>query len=132
MQTPKNILTVAIPPLIGLIVSGFLHGAYRRTILWGLIMGAYIVAERIIKLSKFNRFPLTSIFPLRIVSRILMYLAIAIPGLLFISDIPATLGFAKQLLNPTFGAMIDYRIIFISSISLLIDWAQYKKRRIRL
>ncbi|MDH3943992.1 MAG: hypothetical protein OEV06_07870, partial [Anaerolineae bacterium] len=46
----RNVPNIIIPPMATMLISGLWHGARPNLLLWGAIMGSYMVAEQILNL----------------------------------------------------------------------------------
>lgn len=119
-----NIPNLIIPPLATMLASGLWHGATPNLILWGFLMGLFIVIENVRALYR-PAVPQQSA-PLwrRILGAasllVLMMIAVA-PFKLEIAD---TLLFYRQLILGWGPATINLLPGIVIPISLLIDWLQ--------
>jgi D-alanyl-lipoteichoic acid acyltransferase DltB (MBOAT superfamily) len=123
----NNIPNLIVPPLVTMLVSGLWHGAKPNLLVWGLLMGLFIMFENIRSLSR-PAVPAKSI-PLwrRIVSIIPFAILILIATVPFNMEFKNAAIFYKQLILGWNGKWFDLRPVFIPFVSLFVDWLQYRK-----
>jgi D-alanyl-lipoteichoic acid acyltransferase DltB (MBOAT superfamily) len=120
-----NLENLVLPPLVTLLASGIWHGASPNLLVWGLVMGVYVIAENVLNLFR-RAAPAKPTRPWR---RVLA--SVVVSGLAILSAIPF------QFNLPT-GKIIVYGIIkrvefsppdlvplLIIAASLLLDWIHY-------
>ena len=119
-----NIPNLIIPPLATMLASGLWHGATPNLILWGFLMGLFIVIENVRALYR-PAVPQQSA-PLwrRILGAASLLALMMIAVAPFKLEIADTLLFYRQLILGWGPATINLLPGIVIPISLLIDWLQ--------
>jgi len=74
----QNWLTVALPPLVTMVVSGLWHGFYPAMVLWGGLHGIYQAGERVLQLRWPRLRPQDQPGWLRVISALLTFLLVVL------------------------------------------------------
>lgn len=119
-----NIPNLIVPPLVTMLVSGFWHGADWNHLVWGALMGLFIMFENIRALSRPAQ--AESAIPLwrRAAARLWLVALMAAATVPFVLDIKQTRQFFAQLFLGWNGVMFDLRPLWVIALSLLADWIQ--------
>lgn len=119
-----NIPNLIIPPLVTMLVSGFWHGAVPNLLVWGLLMGLFIVIENIRALSR-PAVPQQTI-PLwrKITGPASLLVLMLIATAPFNLELKDTLAYYRQLLLGWDTPSINFLPGLVIPISLLLDWFQ--------
>jgi alginate O-acetyltransferase complex protein AlgI len=122
-----NIPNLIVPPLVTMLISGLWHGADFNHLVWGALMGLFIIIENIRML--FRPALAAASIPLwrRISSKVWLVLLMAAATVPFVLDLKQTLVFFARLVNGWNGQMFDLRPLAIIILSLLMDWFQYRR-----
>jgi alginate O-acetyltransferase complex protein AlgI len=122
-----NVPNLIVPPLVTMLISGLWHGADFNHLVWGALMGLFIIIENIRML--FRPALAAASIPLwrRISSKVWLVLLMAAATVPFVLDLKQTLVFFARLVNGWNGQMFDLRPLAIIILSLLMDWFQYRR-----
>ncbi|MBV6395667.1 MAG: hypothetical protein HFACDABA_01246 [Anaerolineales bacterium] len=119
-----NIPNLIVPPLITMLVSGLWHGATPNLVLWGFLMGLFIVIENVRALRR-------PAVPQQIVPRWRRFFSAAsLLALMFIAtapfdlDLKNTLAYYRQMLFGWEWRPINLLPGLVIPFSLLLDWFQ--------
>ena len=119
-----NIPNLILPPLVTMLVSGLWHGATPNLVLWGFLMGLFIVIENVRALHRpavpKQAVPLWRKFTRTASLLVLMWIAAA-P---FDLDLKNTMAYYRQLIFGWEAHPIDFSPGIVIPISLLLDWFQ--------
>ncbi|NOZ13344.1 MAG: MBOAT family protein [Acidobacteria bacterium] len=125
-HNPNNWKTIFIPPVATMVISGFWHGTAPHFLLWGLLMGLLIAAERLLYLrrSPVHRRPSgTFRAAFSIFFTIVFLLFCSVPFMVpvagikpYIQTISGFGGFAEA----------NFRIALFLIPGLFIDWIQFR------
>lgn len=119
-----NIPNLILPPLVTMLASGLWHGATPSLILWGFLMGLFIVIENVRALYR-PAVPQQTI-PLwrKILSTASLAILMLIATAPFDFDLKNTLAYYRQLIFGWSLHPIDLLPGIVIPISLLLDWIQ--------
>ena len=122
----SNVPNLIVPPLATMLISGLWHGADLNHIVWGALMGLFILAENVRMLSR-PAVAAASI-PLwrRISSKVWLAALMSAATVPFVLDLQETRAFFARLVNGWDGQMLDLRPLWIIALSLLLDWLQHR------
>ena len=124
-----NLAAIAVPSMLTMLVSGWWHGGTWSLILWGALMGAYQVAERIFALAR----PVRPVTKQALWARLfgagifICSLALAMP--LFLSPLDqAMIAWSTLFSLEAWAAPLDLdsRVWLLVIPSFWIDWMQYR------
>ena len=119
-----NIPNLILPPLVTMLVSGFWHGATPNLLLWGLLMGLFIVIENIRALYR-PAVPKQAAPLWRkisgVVSLVILMMIATAP---FNMEIKDSLAYYRQLALGWNAESINFLPGIVLVISLLLDWVQ--------
>lgn len=122
-----NIPNLIVPPLVTMLISGLWHGADLNHLVWGALMGLFIMIENVRMLSR----PAVAeaLIPLwrRITSRVWLGALMGAATVPFLLDLKQTRQFFVQLFTGWNGVMFDLRPLWVILLSLLVDWLQHRK-----
>jgi alginate O-acetyltransferase complex protein AlgI len=121
-----NIPNLIVPPLITMLISGLWHGADFNHLVWGALMGLFIISENVRMLFRPARAAASLPLWRKISSRVWLVALMAAATVPFVLDLKQTLVFFVQLANGWNGQMFDLRPLAIILLSLLMDWFQYR------
>lgn len=115
--------TLAVPPLMTMLVSGFWHGTSLAMLTWGALHGVYMVAEQVSRQSGERKQP-RFIF----LSRVLIFSLVTLAWIPFgAGDLSRAFVFAQQAMRLT-STPIEVGILINSliaiSFSFLLDWLE--------
>ena len=121
-----NIPNLIVPPLVTMLISGFWHGADLNHLVWGALMGLFILIENVRML--FRPAVAEASIPLwrRISSRVWLVALMTASTIPFVLDLKQTQTFFVQLVKGWDGQMFDLRPMGIVALSMLIDWFQHR------
>jgi alginate O-acetyltransferase complex protein AlgI len=122
-----NVPNLIVPPLVTMLISGLWHGADFNHLVWGALMGLFIIIENIRMLFRPARAAASIPLWRRISSRFWLILLMAAATVPFVLDLKQTLVFFARLVNGWNGQMFDLRPLAIIILSLLMDWFQYRR-----
>jgi len=124
----RRVLTVVVPSLVTLTVSGLWHGANIHMLLWGTLNGALMAGERLISRARpsspADRSPLWRQWLGRGVVMALVLLAL-VP---FQATLTDAFAYWRGLVLWTSNALPDARMLIPVAVGSAIDWAQYLGR----
>jgi D-alanyl-lipoteichoic acid acyltransferase DltB (MBOAT superfamily) len=119
-----NIPNLIVPPLATMLVSGLWHGATPNLVLWGFLMGLFIVIENIRMLYR-AAVPQKNIPAWRralgLLSLVILMLIATAP---FDMDLKHTLAYYRQLVFGWDATSINFLPGIVIVFSLLLDWIQ--------
>lgn len=119
-----NIPNLILPPLVTMLVSGLWHGATPNLVLWGFLMGLFIVIENVRALYR-PAVPKQAVPFWRKVMRTASLLALMwIAAAPFDLDLKNTMAYYRQLIFGWEARPIDLFPGIVIPISLLLDWFQ--------
>lgn len=122
----NNIPNLIIPPLVTMLISGLWHGVDLNHLVWGALMGLFILIENIRMLSRPAMAAASIPLWRRISSRVWLLALMAATTVPFFLDLKQTQVFFVQLVKGWDGQMFDLRPLGIIALSLLMDWIQYR------
>jgi len=125
--TRTNKANILIPPMATMLASGIWHGGSINLIIWGAVMGVFIIIEQIINLFR-------SITPSKKTPLLRRILSLSIiMGLAVISFIPFNLSILDSKIY-VYGIIIannwqipDFRLFVVFAIVFLFDGLQYNQ-----
>ena len=123
-----NLLNIVFPPLVTMTISGYWHGRGMHFVLWGVLIGFFLMGERVIHLVKPALPPAK-----RPIGRQLLGMG-TVMGLVFFSliffrmEIPAAFQFIAGLFNWNAIVLPNSRIFLLIIPALWIDWQQYRHK----
>ena len=122
-----NIPNLIIPPLVTMLVSGLWHGATPNLILWGFLMGLFIVIENVRALFR-PAVPQQTIPVWRkilgVTSLLVLMLIATAPFKMELSD---TVLYYRQMVRGWGAPNINLLPGIVIPISLLVDWLQSRR-----
>jgi alginate O-acetyltransferase complex protein AlgI len=123
-----NVPNLIVPPLVTMLISGLWHGADLNHLVWGALMGVFILIENVRML--FRPALAAASVPLwrRISSKIWLGTLMAAATVPFLLDMKKTQLFFVQLAYGWNGQMFDLRPLAIILLSLLMDWLQHRSK----
>jgi alginate O-acetyltransferase complex protein AlgI len=122
----NNIPNLIIPPLVTMLISGLWHGVDLNHLVWGALMGLFILIENVRMLSRPAMAAASIPLWRRISSRVWLLALMAASTVPFFLDLKQTQVFFVQLVKGWDGQMFDLRPLGIIALSLLMDWIQYR------
>jgi len=121
-----NVPNLIVPPLVTMLVSGLWHGAQTHLLIWGALMGLFIVFENWRNLRR----PANSAASIstwrKLPGGILLIGCLFAASVIFKLDLIHSRAFLRQLLLGWDWISPDLRPIPILILSLGIDWVQYQ------
>jgi len=123
---PANLL---LPPVLTMVASGWWHGVGWSFLVWGLLMGLYQVAERLITMNR----PILPAAqrpwwqPIAGWALTFTTLMIAVP--LFLAPVPQALAAWQTLLSPKAWALPigpEWRVALLMLPPVWLDWVQLR------
>lgn len=119
-----NIPNLIVPPLATMLASGLWHGADWNHVVWGTLMGLFIIIENVRML--FRPVKAQAAIPLwrRIASKVWLVALMGAATVPFMLDLIQTRVFFRQIVKNWDGVMFDWRALPILALSLLMDWFQ--------
>lgn len=121
-----NIPNLIVPPLATMLISGLWHGADWNHLVWGALMGLFIIIENVRML--YRPAQAQAAIPLwrRITSRVWLVALMAASTVPFILDLTQTRVFFRQIVKQWDGGTFDVRPLPILALSVLMDWVQHR------
>ena len=123
-----NIPNLILPPLVTMLVSGLWHGATPSLVLWGFLMGLFIVIENVRALFR-PAVPQQTV-PLwrKAIGTASLLVLMLIATAPFNLDLKNTLAYYRQLIFGWSLHPIDLLPGIVIPISLFIDWVQDRSK----
>ncbi|MDO8755485.1 MAG: MBOAT family O-acyltransferase, partial [Anaerolineales bacterium] len=121
----SNVPNLIVPPLVTMLVSGLWHGAESHLLVWGILMGLFIMLENVRNLSRPANYAASLPLWRKILGRIFLIGCLFAATVPFLLDLTESRFFLRQALLGWDGVPLDPRPIAILAISLLLDWVQY-------
>ena len=108
-----NMLTMVIPPMLTMLVSGFWHGPNWQMLVWGGLHGTYLVGERLLTARRSPSGGVQNRVWAGQATQLFTFLLVAFAWVPFAMRMPFAIDFWQQLLvgNNVFG-LINYRLLF--------------------
>jgi D-alanyl-lipoteichoic acid acyltransferase DltB (MBOAT superfamily) len=125
---PRTILNLAIPPVAAMLVSGLWHGGSLHMMVWGGLIGSYLVIERILALRRPVVHPDTQPFWKQIAKMMTVFSLIVLSVIPFRMDLHIAWQFLCGLSRLNKGATPDLHLFLMIGVSLCIDYVQYRNR----
>ncbi len=122
-----NVPNLIVPPLVTMLVSGLWHGADWNHLVWGALMGLFIMFENIRTLSRPAQAEAAIPLWRRIGSRVWLGALMGAATVPFLLNLKLTRVFFIRLFNGWDGQMFDLRPLWVIALSLLVDWVQHRK-----
>ncbi len=121
-----NIPNLIFPPLATMLASGLWHSADLNHLLWGALMGLFIVIENVRML--FRPAQAQAAIPLwrRIADKVWLVALMGAATVPFVMDLTQARVFFRQIVKNWDGQMFDLRVAPLLLLSLLVDWIQYR------
>lgn len=121
-----NIPNLIVPPLVTMLISGLWHKADLNHLVWGALMGLFILIENLRML--FRPATAEASIPLwrRINSKVWLAALMAAATVPFLLDLTQTRIFFRQVIKNWDGVMFDLRPLAVIALSLLVDWFQHR------
>jgi hypothetical protein len=121
-----NIPNLIFPPLATMLISGLWHGADLNHLVWGALMGLFILFENVRML--FRPAVAAASVPLwrRISSKLWLAGMMAIATVPFLLDLKQSQIYYSRLIKGWDGQMFDLRPLAVIVLSLLVDWLQHR------
>jgi D-alanyl-lipoteichoic acid acyltransferase DltB (MBOAT superfamily) len=121
-----NIPNLIFPPLATMLASGLWHSADLNHLVWGLLMGAFIVIENVRML--FRPAQAQAAIPLwrRIADKVWLVALMGAATVPFVMDLTQARVFFRQIVKNWDGQMFDLRVAPLLLLSLLVDWIQFR------
>jgi D-alanyl-lipoteichoic acid acyltransferase DltB (MBOAT superfamily) len=121
-----NIPNLIVPPLATMLASGLWHSADLNHLLWGALMGAFIVIENVRML--FRPAQAQAAIPLwrRIADKVWLVALMGAATVPFVMDLTQARIFFRQIVKNWDGQMFDLRVAPLLLLSLLVDWIQFR------
>ncbi|MBN1303508.1 MAG: MBOAT family protein [Anaerolineales bacterium] len=123
-----DLVTMAFPPLITMLVSGYWHGAYITMLLWGCLHGFYLILDQLLKLE--GRTAPTAGFSLRnSLTWLLVFILVTATWVPFSASSTLT---ALDFFRGPISAHLNFPAITLIDLSLLVifslwtDWQEYR------
>ena len=121
-----NIPNLIIPPLVTMVISGLWHGADLHHLVWGALMGLFILFENFRML--YRPALAEASIPLwrRLISKLWLAGMMVIATVPFLLDLKQSQVYYVRLIKGWEGQMFDLRPLVIIALSLLVDWFQHR------
>jgi alginate O-acetyltransferase complex protein AlgI len=121
-----NIPNLILPPLATMLISGLWHGADLNHLVWGALMGLFILFENVRML--YRPAVKEAMIPLwrRISSKLWLVVLMGIATVPFLLDLRQSQTFYARLIKGWDGQMFDLRPLAVIALSLLVDWFQHR------
>jgi len=116
--------------MLTMLASGFWHGPNWQMLLWGALHGFYLVAERLITLSRPPHPKGQKIHWTSRASTLITFLLVALAWVPFTMRIPNAVHFWQQLFAGNLFGMRDSQLLFPLTVlipAIWLDWIQYDK-----
>lgn len=121
-----NIPNLILPPLVTMLISGLWHGADLNHLLWGALMGLFILFENFRMLYRPAVAETSKPFWRRISSKLWLIIMMIIATVPFLLDLKQSQIYYVQLIKGWDGQMFDLRPLGVIALSLLVDWFQHR------
>ncbi len=122
----NNIPNLIVPPLVTMLVSGLWHGAKPQLLIWGVLMGTFIMLENLRNLSRPANFAASLPAWRRFAERAFLIGCLFAATVPFVMDLANARFFLRQALLGWNGVPLDPRPIAVLILSLVVDWVQYR------
>ncbi len=123
-----NIWNILLPPLITMIISGFWHGRQPHFIVWGALIGIFLVLERALNLMKPGLPPAKRPVWRQLLGMATVFVLVFFSLIFFRLEIPQALQFFEGLFDWSSAKLPDSRIFLLIIPALWIDWTQYRHK----
>jgi D-alanyl-lipoteichoic acid acyltransferase DltB (MBOAT superfamily) len=122
-----NIPNLIVPSLATMLISGLWHGTDLNHLVWGALMGLFIIIENVRMLFRPAQAQATIPPWRRIISKAWLVALMGAATVPFILNLTQTRVFFRQIVKNWDGVMFDWRTLPILALSMLMDWFQNRK-----
>ena len=121
---PRFVLTLVVPPMVTMLVSGLWHNASLPLLVWGALHGVYLTVERVWSAFRPVRRPGQRPLALQILSGALVFVLVTIAWIPFnVTGLVRGRAYIQAMLQP--GALKDsLPVIVFIALGLLLDGLQ--------
>ncbi|MBD3307295.1 hypothetical protein GF339_12715 [candidate division KSB3 bacterium] len=123
-----NLADLILPPVATMLVSGLWHGNQGHILLWGLLMGIYLVGERLPSLWLPVTSPSTRPRWRQGGGMVIVFLLILGSLPLVLTNISTAINFWQRLLHWNTLAWPNVRILLVLVPGIWLDWVQYRNK----
>lgn len=122
-RNPANIL---LPPLAAMVASGLWHGFTLNFIIWGAIMGLFLIGERLLRLQKPLTAPGKRPAYKQVLSTITLLLLMIVSGIFALFKPGYAVQFFQSLFANSHWILPDSRVFIMIIPSFWIDIVQHR------
>jgi D-alanyl-lipoteichoic acid acyltransferase DltB (MBOAT superfamily) len=121
-----NIPNLIIPPLVTMLISGLWHGADTHHLVWGGLMGLFIMFENVRTL--YRPAVKEAALPLwrKVISKLWLVGVMCVITVPFLLDLKQSQTYYVRLVKGWDWQMFDLRPLVIILLSLMVDWFQHR------
>ncbi len=123
-----NVLNIIVPPVVTMLASGLWHGPNLSYLTWGLLMGLFLVGERLFTLRKPLVSPDTKPLWKQLLNMTFVMSLSMGAFVVFLLNFAASAHFFQSLVTNVRWVIPNLRVFLVIPFAIWIDFVQYKNK----